>query len=210
MPRVSIIEDHPVTRIGMTTVVSQSAEVTLVLSVGSVEAFEAGSSGLEPHVILLDLSLPGGGLEGPEAVRHLSGKGHTVLVMSWWQLEMPVLEAIRAGANGYVTKEAEPAEIIRAVCAVASGGTYFSPTVAGYLLRDRLELTPRETEVLRLVASGETSAGIARELHLEVSTVNGYIDNIRNRTGRRRRPDMTRLAHEKGMFTFWRKRGRRS
>ncbi|MFC4906654.1 response regulator [Actinomadura gamaensis] len=209
MHDVSIIEDHPATLIGLKSVIGENQELALVLSVRSVEAFEAESRGMRPHVVLLDLGLPDG-LEGPEAVRHLSVRGHIVLVMSAHEEEMPVLEAIEAGAKGYLTKEASPSEIVRAVCAVAVGDTYFSATVAGYLLRDRTHLTPRQTEVLRLMASGETSADIARELHIAKSTVEGYLAKIGEVTGRRRRTDKTRLAYEMGMFAFRGKRGRPS
>lgn len=84
-----------------------------------------------------------------------------MLVVSVEEREAPVLDAIGAGACGFLTKEAEPDEIIRAVTAVAAGRTYFSPTVAGYLLREPVRLTEREKEILRLVASGETDRDIA-------------------------------------------------
>lgn len=204
---VVIIEDHPVTRLGLAEVIAQAPGLELVAVAGSVEEYE---SRFRPgvDVVLLDLGLRDGGLEGPAAVRHLRGTGVAVLVVSMYGEEMPVLDAIGAGAHGYLTKEAEPDEIARAVKAVASGGTYFSATVAGYLLRTPTRLTEREAEILRLVASGETAADIASQLFITEKTVNGHLERIRDKTGYRRRADLTRLAYERGIIPkHWRKKG---
>jgi DNA-binding NarL/FixJ family response regulator len=205
--KVVIIEDHPVTRLGLADVIAKAPGLELLAVASSVEEYE-GRSWPGIDVVLLDLELGDTGLEGPSAVRHLRGTGVAVLVVSMHDEEMPVLDAIGAGANGYLTKDAEPDEIARAVRTVASGGTYFSATVAGYLLRTPTRLTEREAEILRLVASGETTADIARQLFIAEKTVNGHLERIRDKTGYRRKADLTRLAIERGIIPRrWRKKG---
>lgn len=203
---VAIIEDHPITRMGLAEVIVRAPGLELVTATGSVEEYESRVL-LSTHVIVLDLGLSGTGLDGPAAVRHLRSTNVAILVVSMYGEEMPVLDAIGAGANGYLTKEAEPDEIIRAIRTVAHGGTYFSATVAGYLLRTPARLTERETEILRLVASGETATDISKQLFISEKTVNGHLERIRDKTGYRRRADLTRLAYERGILTRWRKKG---
>ena len=199
MITVAVVEDHPATRMGLEQIISAAPTLDLAVAVASVEALEA-RGGLAAHVVILDLGLGGGGLEGAAAVSHIRGQGARVLVLSMSGEEVPVLDAISAGAHGYLTKDAEPTEIIRAINTVAQCRTYFSATVAGYLLRNPARLTERELEILRLVASGETTSEIAKQLFISEKTVNGHLDHIRDKTGYRRRADLTRLAYEKGVI----------
>jgi DNA-binding NarL/FixJ family response regulator len=115
-----------------------------------------------------------------------------------------VLDALAAGAAGYLTKDAEAADIRQAVTAVAKGQTYVSPTLASYLLSANKQraanlehqLSPRELEILALVAAGETDHDIARQLHIAPATVYSHLDRIRDKTGARRRAQLTRLYLE--------------
>jgi DNA-binding NarL/FixJ family response regulator len=201
---VAIIEDDPVTLVGLSEVIKSSPNLTLKSAVRSVEAFDIMRPS-QLDVVILDLGLRGDGVDGVEAVRHLRARDLTVLVVSMSEEETPVVDAMDAGAAGYLTKEAEPDEIVRAVTAVAKGRTYLSATVAGYLLKDRVNLTERERQVLRLVASGETTHDLAIMLNISEKTVNGTLERIRNKTGLRRRAELTRYALEQGIV----KRNRR-
>ena len=205
MIHVAIIEDDPSTRVGLSEIIERATDLDLAVAASSVERFERARPS-EISVVVLDLRLRGGGLQGEAAVRRLVGFDMRVLVVSMSEEEVPVLAAIGAGAHGYLTKEAEPNEIIGAIRAVASGRTYFSPTVAGFLLREGIRLTAREIEVLRLVAGGETTAEIAGQLSISERTVNGHLDHIRNKTGYRRRADLTRLAYERGIIPHFRRK----
>ncbi len=205
MISVAIIEDDPVTRLGLAKIVDDATMTRLASVASCVEEFEARSV-TRPDVVVLDLRLKSGEIEGAPAVRHLHAQGHRILVVSMFEEEIPVLDAISAGAHGYLTKEAEPEEIIRALTAVSVGRTYFSATVAGYLLKKEIRLTARETEILRLVAGGETAADVAQQLFISEKTVNGHLDRIRDKTGYRRRPDLTRLAYEKGIMSWNRRK----
>jgi DNA-binding NarL/FixJ family response regulator len=207
MINAGIIEDDPACQIGLKAIIETHSDLRSLVLARSVEEFQAHGT-IELDVALLDLGLRGGGLEGADAVRRLVALGLKVLVVSMTSQEVPVIEAIRAGAHGYLTKESEPDEIIRAIRTVADGGTYFSPTVAGYLLRDRdrSRLTDREVEVLALIAAGERATDIARLLYISVRTVNGHLENIRHKTGYRNKADLTRLAYEKGILPRHRRR----
>lgn len=205
MTGVAVIDDHPLYRQGLAVAIEAAPGMDLVLAARSVEDFDA-HRGVRPDVVVLDLHLPG--LEGPQAVAHFCERGLAVLVVSASDDQDAVLDAMAAGASGYLTKDAEAAEITTAVTAIAGGGTYVSPALAAYLLRAARTqpkaapwaLTEREREILRLLASGETDQDIAAQLYISVRTVRSHLERIRDKTGRRRRPDLTRLAIEQGLM----------
>ena len=205
MIRVAVVDDHPVFRQGLAHAVEAADGLELLFAVASVEDLDA--AGAVPDLVILDLGLPG--MHGANAVRHVCAKGATVLVVSAEGSQSDVLDAIAAGASGYLTKSAEPDEITSAVHIVANGETYVSPTLASYLLRAARQdpapgphaLTEREREILALVAAGERDADIAEQLFISVRTVRSHLDRIRDKTGRRRRADLTRLAVEQGIVT---------
>lgn len=195
---IAIIEDHPTTRKGLEAAVGLDPSLKVAVSVASVEEFMPKRH-VPLSVVILDLGLRGGGIQGPQAVAAICSLDLPVLVVSMRDEPAPVLDSISAGAKGYLTKEAEPEEIVRAIARVAEGKTYFSATVAGYLLRDPSRLTRREQQVLKLVAAGETTKSIARLLQLAETTVNNHLDRIRHKTGSRRRADLTRFAIAQGL-----------
>jgi len=195
--RVAVVEDHPVYRQGLAQVIEDAPGLELSLAGGSVGDVDA-HTGTRPDVVILDLGLPGG-LRGADAVHHLCAQGHRVLVVSAEDRQVRVLDAISAGAAGYLTKIAGPGEIVAAVTSVAAGGTYVSATLAGYLLSHPIKLTAREKEVLRLVASGETDRDIAEQLFISVRTVHGHLEEIRAKTGCHRRAQLVVRAIELGI-----------
>ena len=203
MIRVTVVDDHPIFREGLAHSIETAGDLELVAAVDSVESLDAQA--ISTDVVVLDLGLPG--LRGHRAVSHVREGGPTVLVVSANSSEGDVLDAIAAGASGYLTKSAEPNEILAAVRAVAAGDTYISPTLASYFLRAAQQpnprraqlLTSREHEILALVAAGERDADIAEQLYISVRTVRSHLDRIRDKTGRRRRADLTRLALEHGI-----------
>jgi DNA-binding NarL/FixJ family response regulator len=196
--RVVIVEDHPLFRQGLARAVHRPPEFACAASVGSLEELALDRDSAD--VAVLDLHLQPPGLSGAPAVRHLIERGFPVLVVSADSGGDAVLDALEAGASGYVTKQAEPDEVLAAITKVAEGGTYISASLAGLLLqatRDRsrrIELSDRETQILRLLAAGERDQDIARELFITVATVRTHLDRIRDKTGRHRRADLTRLA----------------
>ncbi len=202
--QVCVIEDHPLYRAALVRALREAPDVTVGVTAGSVEEFAAYRP--EPGgVVILDLRLPGVG--DAAAVVDVVGRGYRVLVVSAHGSQEDVLAAIAAGARGYLTKNSDADEILRAVRAVAADNSYVSPTLASFLLdssRDRyagarLELSAREREVLALVAAGERDQDIADGLSISVRTVRSHLDRIREKTGCRRRPDLTRLAIRQGI-----------
>jgi DNA-binding NarL/FixJ family response regulator len=197
---VAIVEDHPLYRQGLMQTIEGTSGVTLLAAVGSIKEMEEfGYGGVD--IVLLDLHLPDG--VGAQAVSQVKAHGPAVLVVSASDDRQTVIEAIGAGASGYLPKSALAVEISTATIVVAGGGTYVSPVLAAYLLRNEREnhseyelLSIREREILSLLAEGETDAEIAEQLFISVRTVHSHLDRIRDKTGRRRRADLTRLALE--------------
>ncbi len=199
-----IVDDHPVYRQGLAMAVEAADDLELLGEASSIEMYDTLNA--NPDVVLLDLHLPG--IEGAAGVTHVSSQGTRVLVVSAAATPADVVAAIGAGAAGYLTKAADAAEITRAIRTVASGSTYVSPTLASYLLRaDPTEtpfrLTAREREVLALVANGETDQDIAELLTIAITTVHSHLDRIRDKTGARRRAELTNLAHRLGIAPQW-------
>ncbi|HXQ59718.1 MAG TPA: response regulator transcription factor, partial [Acidimicrobiales bacterium] len=153
-------------------------------------------------VVILDLHLPD--CQGADAVGRVRAKHSNVLVVSASDDRKHVVDAIGAGASGYLPKSSQAEEIANAILVVAAGGTYVSPVLAAFLLRDNRDqsrptaytLTDREREILALLAEGETDADIAERLFISVSTVRSHLDRIRDKTGHRRRAELARLSFE--------------
>jgi two-component system, NarL family, nitrate/nitrite response regulator NarL len=201
---VAVVEDHPIFRKGLVHVIDAAPDLRLTGASRSVEELDAQGDA-QAEVVLLDLHLPG--LSGTAAVTHLCARGQSVLVVSASEAPADVIEAIGAGARGYLTKQAEEAEIVGAIRAVAEQRTYVSATLASYLLQAPIRITEREREILELVAGGETDQDIAELLQLSVRTVHSHLDRIRNKTGSRRRADLTRFALERGIVPRFPKEG---
>ncbi len=192
---IAVIDDHPVFRQGLAQAVNVD-DMVLALTAESVEDFDARVTEL-PAVVILDLGLPG--MRGGQAVEHLCKRGMKILVVSAQGERESVVDAMGAGASGYLTKSSEPSEITAAVRAIANGMTYVSPTLASYLLqsakgKSALDLSKREVEVLKWLAKGLTDVEIGEKMYISVSGVRGHLDRIRDKTGVRRRTLLAQLG----------------
>lgn len=167
---------------------------------------------VRPDVVVLDLMLPG--LGGLEVIRQLARSSSTarVVVLSMHDSEAYVIEALRSGALGYALKQAEAAELVRAIREVAVGRRYLSPPLSDRALEayarsaDRPSdpydtLTAREREVLGLVAQGHTSAAIGGELFISPRTVETHRANLMNKLGLRGQADVVRFAMREGILS---------
>src|SRR5690242_15393777 len=172
--RVAVIEDHPLYRVSVERVLAGADFVELGAVVDSVARFHVER---QPpgSVVLLDLGLPG--VAGAAAVLEVCELGHHVLVVSAQAESELVLAAISAGARGFLSKDVDVEELLTAIRAVAEGGSYVSAVVAGMIIKDNterpvarpeMELSPREEQVLRLVAAGERDIDIAAILDIGV------------------------------------------
>jgi DNA-binding NarL/FixJ family response regulator len=202
---VGVVEDHPLYRAALGALLAETEGIEVNAVAESVTQFVARRR-VPTGVVVLDLNLPG--VRDAAAVLHLVELGHQVLVVSAHAGEDEVLAAMAAGAHGYLSKGAEGAEIIRAVREIAAGRSYIAPALASFMLnasRERpagpaIELSFREREVLSLVAAGERDQDIAHQLTISIRTVRSYLDRIRDKTGQRRRSELTRYAIEQGVL----------
>lgn len=202
---VGVIEDHPLYRAAVARLLADEPDLELDAVAGSVAQFaahrrsqEQGQSG----VVVLDLRLPG--VQGAGAVVEVVGMGYRVLVLSAYSGRTEVLGAMAAGASGYLSKDSDGSEIVYAIRRIAGGHSYVSPMLAAHVLDAvpnglDIELSMRERQVLSLVAAGERDQDIAEALAISIRTVRSYLDRIRDKTGQRRRPELTRYAIEKGV-----------
>jgi DNA-binding NarL/FixJ family response regulator len=202
--RCLIIDDHPFYRLGLAEGLRARPGFVVVGEAGSVP--EALNSLDEPDVVLLDLGLPD--LHGWHAVEAVRSRWPEccVLVLTASETRGDLLDAMGAGASGYLTKHAGPQELTQAIEKVAKGELFVTPRLASYLLEDdrirapdQSSLSRREREVLALLAEGARDREIADRLFISLSTVHSHLDRIRDKTGVRRRPELTRLAMEEGI-----------
>lgn len=202
--RCFIVDDHPFYRRGLAEGLGMVPGLQVSGEAGAVaEATEVADP---PGVVLLDLNLPG--VAGWEAVVAILAHWpqSRVLVVTASESRADLLDALGAGASGYVTKHAGPDELHHAIGMVARGELYVTPRLASYLLEedrvnegDQFTLSQREREVLGLLAEGARDREIAEQLFISVSTVHSHLDRIRDKTGLRRRPELTRLAMQEGI-----------
>ncbi|HJP77896.1 MAG TPA: response regulator transcription factor [Pseudonocardiaceae bacterium] len=201
---VGIVEDHPLYRAAVERVLRQSPDIEVGVVADSVARFAVGRQPAG-SVVVLDLKLRG--VRDAAAVMEVVGMGHRVLIVSAHAGQSEVLSAMAAGASGYLSKDADGPEILRAVRQIAAGNSYVSPTLAAFVLNStrqpqagpRIVLSERERQVLALLAAGERDADIAEAMSISIRTVRSYLDRIRDKTGRRRRPELTRLAIQEGL-----------
>ena len=212
MVRVMLVDDHTLVREGVRHVLAGTPGFEVVAEAGDGEAAIRLAPASRPDLVVLDLSLPGaGGLDVTSRLRQLL-PAVRVLILSVHDHPEYVLGAVRAGAQGYLRKDTSPAELREALRAVARGESYFSPPVARHLSAAvrgdtpaddagaRLaRLTPREREVLRGIAAGETSRGIATRLGLSPRTVESYRESLARKLDIKTVAGLTRFAIEAGL-----------
>ncbi len=188
--RVLIADDHPLFRKGMRALLTAmpGTEVVGEATTGQ-EAIELAAE-LQPDVILMDLQMPGiNGIEATRQILHTSPHIR-ILVVTLFEDDASIFTALRAGARGYILKDAKEEEMLRAIRAVGSGEAIFSPAIARRLMdffaapRPAAPkeifptLTEREREILQMIARGRTNNDIAKELALSSKTVGNYVSNI--------------------------------
>ncbi len=212
--RIMLVDDHAIIREGVRHVLAATPGLEVVAEAGDGETALALAQECLPDVVVLDLSLPGlGGLEVTRQLRVLL-PAVRILILSVHDHAEYVVGAVRAGAQGYLRKDSSPTELRDALRAVASGESYFSPPVARQLsaaVRGEVSgddtagrlarLTPRECEVLRGVAGGETSREMAARLGLSPRTVEAYRDSLARKLDIRNVAGLTRFAIEAGLVS---------
>lgn len=190
MIRVLLVDDHRLVRAGLELLLSGVADMSVVGSAASGEEAVTMAAATDPDIILMDLSMPGG-IDGVVATRRIAAAQPQtrVVVLTSFADRDRVLDAIDAGAIGYLLKDTEPAELVRGVRSAVQGNSPLDPKVAGELLRARVDrpsagaLTDREREVLTLVADGLANKQIARALGIGERTVKAHLTSAFTRIG---------------------------
>lgn len=204
---ILLVDDHPVVREGYRRLLERQAGFRVSAEAEDAAAAYRAYQTERPDVVVMDLSLPGPG--GLEAIRHIRQWDRTaiLLVFTMHASAAFALKAFEAGASGYITKSSAPHELVRAITTVARGGRALSEDIAREIASERLgnerslveDLGPRETEILRLVASGWTTEQIATSLNLSTKTVQNYHYQIKSKIGARTDAHLVWLATAAGL-----------
>jgi DNA-binding NarL/FixJ family response regulator len=210
MIRVVVVDDQELMRAGFRLILEAAGDIRVVGEAGDGEAAIDVIHSTRPDVVLMDIRMPR--LDGVAATGRLSDQ--RVIILTTFDHDEYVIEALRAGASGFLLKDAPPEELVRAVRVVAAGDALLAPTVTRRLL-DRVlsrlpawrtelpsglaELTEREREVLELVARGRSNAEIGSDLHISETTVKTHVSHMLDKLGLRDRVQAVILAYEAGL-----------
>jgi two-component system nitrate/nitrite response regulator NarL len=213
--RVMVVDDHAVVREGIRHVLDDKTTFAVVAEAASAAEAIMRVQDATPDVIILDISMPGGSGLGAVAELLERAPNAKVLMLSVHDDTEYVVESVHAGAHGYLRKDSTPAELRKAIDTLHEGSRYYSPQVAGALaaaLRDEPPertpgtttraadvLTPREMEILALIADGLTSREIGARLGISARTVEAHRNSLMRKVGIRTIAGLTRLAIEQGI-----------
>jgi DNA-binding NarL/FixJ family response regulator len=212
--RVLIADDQSLVRAGFRLVLENHPDIEVVGEASNGHEAVFGAGRLAPDVVLMDIRMPE--LDGIAATRQITERGTArVLVLTTYDLDEYVYDALQAGASGFLLKDTPPDAVADGIRAVAAGEALLAPTVTRRLIEEfaRLgatrrarpaeldELTPRELEVLRLLARGMSNAEIAAELVLSDTTVKTHVTHVLGKLGLRDRVQAVVLAYESGLVT---------
>lgn len=210
--RILIADDHGVVRAGLRALLDAEPDLQVIGEAADGDETLQLAGKLRPDVVLLDLSMPGPG--GIEVTRRLikAVPEVRVLILTFHEDDILLREAIRAGAAGYITKRAFESELINAIQAAWRGDLYIHPAMTRALLQDKAppphtsskvpisSLTPRETEVLRLIVQGYTNRQTAEILSISVRTVESHRANLMDKLDLHSRVELVRYAKEHGLL----------
>jgi DNA-binding NarL/FixJ family response regulator len=215
MIRVLLVDDQVLLRSGLRVLLESEDDIAVVGEAGDGEEAIALAGDTRPDVVLMDIRMPR--LDGVEATKRITAddrlEGVRVLILTTFESDEYVFEALRVGASGFLVKDSDPAEVLRAVRVLASGEALLSPSItrrlieeyAGWPERRRSspaeleELTPRELEVMALVAHGLTNAEIADHLVVSRATAKTHVSRAMMKLHARARSQLVVLAYQTGL-----------
>jgi len=211
--RVLLVDDDALVRAGLSMMLNGAANLVIIGEAGDGDQVPAAVAKHRPDVVLMDLRMPR--VDGITATRRLRSlpRPPEVIVLTTFDADENVLGALRAGASGFLLKDAPPAEIADAIRRVAAGDPILSPAVTRRLMRRAVVqenareragqqlagLSPRELDVVRAIAEGQTNAEIAASLLMSVPTVKAHVTHILTKAGLANRTQIALLAHEAGL-----------
>jgi DNA-binding NarL/FixJ family response regulator len=206
--RIAVVDDHPLYREGVVLTLSRDPAFEIVGEGGTADLAVRLAEETSPDIMLLDISLPGGGIEAIARVLRVS-PATKVVMLTGSESEEHVSTALESGARGYVLKGIGAQELVRTIRSIASGETYVTPGLAARLLTqmksrtaaapqsDTVGLTQREEQILQCVANGRTNKEIARELNLSEKTVKHYMTNIMHKLQVRNRVEAALIVRRR-------------
>jgi DNA-binding NarL/FixJ family response regulator len=199
--RILIVDDHPVVRVGLSSMLGVQPGITVAGSAANgTDAVELART-LVPDLALVDLRMPG--MSGVEIIRALRKQcvSLRILVLTSFETDEDIYSAVKAGADGYLLKNSTQQEMMEAIRVVCSHGRYFTPHIAARLAErlGRSELTPREHEILCLLAKGLSNKQIGRLLRISDNTARNHVNNILEKLGAKSRTEAAILAIQQGL-----------
>ncbi|UOQ56328.1 response regulator transcription factor [Leucobacter allii] len=213
---VAIIDDQAMVREGFGALLSAQEDITVVGSAADGSEAVQLVRRTRPHVVLMDIRMPQlNGLDATRAILAMPGLEHPrVIILTTFDADEYVFSALRAGASGFLLKDATAEDLVAAVRIVAAGDALLAPSVTSRLIADYaarpaprepaaelMALTPRELEVMRLIATGRSNAEIAGELFLAEQTVKTHVSRVLGKLGLRDRAQIVVAAYESGLIS---------
>ena len=209
--KILVVDDHAVLRDGIRALLSLYDDIEIIGEAAEGKEAVDKAQELKPDVVLMDIAMPE--MDGLEATRRIVKRNPKmkVLILTQFDSRDHVLAAIKAGATGYVPKKALGLELVTAIRAVYRGESFLYPSAATALIRDYLyrteeepydSLTPRERELLKLIAEGRTSREIASLLLISLKTVLGHRTKIMKKLDLHNRSDLIKYALKRGLITM--------
>ena len=207
--RVLLVDDHTILRVGLRSFLGYYDDIEVVGEANDGAAAAALVKELQPDVVLMDIAMPGvNGIQATCLIREQYPETK-VLILSQYEDSQYVLPLLRAGASGYILKDALGTDLLNALRGVARGETFLGPSIVKVLAEEvrhpgegkeaTIEsLTPRERQILRLIAQGQTNAQIAEVLSISVNTVEWHRANVMNKLGAHTVVDLVRYALQHG------------
>ncbi len=205
--KILLADDHTIVRQGLKLIISSHADLQVIGEAANGREVLELAEKLKPDVILMDVAMPElNGIEATRRVRDISPRTK-VLVLSMHKEAVYVREILKAGARGYILKDAIDTELISAIQSVARGDGYISPAISGTLLSDYRQnitnpldlLSSREREVLQLIAEGKTNKEVATRLNLSVYTVDSHRGKIMEKLNLHSTGELVRFAMKQGL-----------
>jgi two-component system response regulator NreC len=211
--RLLLVDDHQVVRAGLRMLFTAEEDMEIVGEAGNAEEALQAVHKLKPDVVLMDVAMPGtSGIEATRRIKEMD-PNTTILALTMHEDEQYFFEMLNAGASGYIPKRAAPDDLVSAIRVVSEGNVFLYPTLAKLLLQDFLQrsepdsekkadaLTPREREVLTLIAEGQTNRQIAEALVISPKTVDRHRENIMRKLNLHGRVELVKYAIKKGLIT---------
>ncbi|MGH3815170.1 MAG: response regulator [Pseudonocardiaceae bacterium] len=220
MIRVVVVDDQPLVRAGIVMLVNAEDDITVVAQAADGQEALTQIRAQRPDVVLMDVRMPG--TDGVAATRAVVEEGLTaqsgqpigIIILTTYHIDEAVYAALRAGASGFLLKDAAPAEIVNAIRSVVAGEAWLDPAVARRLIdefaarpephtptpAEMAQLTPREREVLSLMARGLSNADVATELFISEATVKTHLARVMMKLGVREKAQAVAAAYQTGLI----------